>query len=270
MTQLTASLPMYNLSELADRNAAFWKALSEEIDVQRIPALPSQLSFSRPAVPEAIGREVLFSQTCGYPLQTIFRGQYSLLGAPTYDFPGCGAASHRAFIIVRKDSDLKSIEDLRGSRFALNSRHSNSGMNLPRLMLARRGATGRFFGSVVETGSHTESLRRVAAGELDAASIDCVTYGFFNACCPDKVSALRVLDETSQSPAIPFVTSAATPADQADALRSALFRVANDPRHRPVLRGLHIEAITAVDPSSYQYLMDCEREAADRGYPELE
>ena len=96
MTELTASLPMYNLPEMAFRNAAFWKALSEEVSREHVPDVPTELSFSRPAVPEAIGREVLFSQTCGYPLQTIYRGQFALLGVPTYDFPGCGAAHGRA------------------------------------------------------------------------------------------------------------------------------------------------------------------------------
>jgi ABC-type phosphate/phosphonate transport system substrate-binding protein len=269
MTELTASLPMYNLPELSNRHAAFWKALSEEIDRQRIPLLPAELSFSRPAVPEAIGSEVLFSQACGYPLQTIFHGQYALLGVPTYDFPGCGPASHRAFIIVREDSDLKSIENLRGARFALNSRHSNSGMNLPRIMLARRGVTAPFFASVIETGSHMESIRRVAAGDLNAASVDCVTYGFFKDCYPARMSAVRVLDETPSSPAVPFVTSVATSADQVDALRSALLRLTGDPSRSAVLRGLHIETITAAETAIYQQVMDYEREAADRGYPEL-
>jgi ABC-type phosphate/phosphonate transport system substrate-binding protein len=269
MTELTASLPMYNLPETATRNAAFWKALSEEIKAGGLATPPVELSFSRPAVPDAIGKEVLFSQTCGYPLQTRYRGQFALLGVPTYDFPGCGAATHRAFIIVRRDSGYKAVEDLRGSKFALNSRHSNSGMNLPRIMLARRRITAPFFGSVIETGSHTESIRQVAAGNLDAASIDCVTYGFFSECCPDKVSALRVLDESPESPAIPFVTSIATPPDQIETLRSALLRLANDPSRKPVLRGLWIRTITAVDPAVYGRVMAYEREAADLGYPEL-
>jgi ABC-type phosphate/phosphonate transport system substrate-binding protein len=188
---------------------------------------------------------------------------------PTYDFPGCGAATHRAFIVVRKDSDFTTLEDLRGSRFALNSRNSNSGMNLPRIMLARLGIKAPFFGSVTETSSHAESIRQVAAGDLDAASIDCVTYGFFNDCCPEKVSALRVLDSTPESPAIPFVTSIATPAGQVDALRSALLCLADDPSRKAVLRGLSIETITAVESSVYQRVMDYEREAAALGYPEL-
>ena len=81
---------------------------------------------------------------------------------------------------------------------------------------------------------------------VDAASIDCVTYGFFNDCCPEKVSALRVLDSTPEIPAIPFVTSIATPAGQVDALRSALLCLADDPSRKAVLRRLSIETITAV------------------------
>jgi ABC-type phosphate/phosphonate transport system substrate-binding protein len=83
------------------------------------------------------------------------------------------------------------------------------------------------------------------------------------------VSALRVLDSTPESPAIPFVTSIATPAGQVDALRSALLCLADDPSRKAVLRGLSIETITAVESSVYQRVMDYEREAADLGYPEL-
>jgi ABC-type phosphate/phosphonate transport system substrate-binding protein len=269
MTERTASLPMYNLPEMAPQNAAFWKALSKEITSVKFANAPVELALSRPAVPDAIGKEVLFSQACGYPLQTIYRGQFALLAAPTYNFPGCGAATHRAFIIVRRDASYKTVEDLRAARFALNSRHSNSGMNLPRIMLARLGATAPFFGSVVETGSHTESIRRVAAGDLDAASIDCVTYGFFGDYRGEEMSGLRVLAETPDSPAIPFVTSVATPPEQIDALRAALLRMANDPGHKSVLRGLRIETITPVDLADYERIMAYEREAADLGYPVL-
>jgi ABC-type phosphate/phosphonate transport system substrate-binding protein len=269
MTEVTASLPMYNLPEMASQNAAFWRALSEELSAEG-PARPSvALSFDRPSVPDAIGNEVLFSQTCGYPLQTLYRGQFALLGVPTYNLPGCGVATHRAFIIVRRDSRYKTVEDLRASRFALNSRHSNSGMNLPRIVLARLGVTAPFFASLIETGAHAESIRQVAAGDLDAASIDCVTYGFFSDYRPEAVSNLRVLAETPESPAIPFVTSIATPAAQIGALRSALLYVASDPRHKAVLRGLRIKTITLVEPTVYERVMAYEREAAVLGYPAL-
>ena len=251
MTTLTASLPMYNLPEMQQKNAAFWNALATELRHDGWTDLPTELSFSRHPVPERIENNVLFSQTCGYPLQTIYRGQHRMLGVPTYDAPGCRPGTHCAFVLVRKDSPYEKLEDLKGTRFALNSRHSNSGMNLPRLLFARLAGGKPFFGSVVETGSHPNSIARVTSGELDAASIDCLTYVFFQDHRPEVVDALRVLAETPESPAIPFVTSIATPADKAARIQAALFRIAGDPAYRPVLEGLRLRAFATPDPARF-------------------
>lgn len=269
MTMPTASLPMYNLPEMAGRNAAFWDALAQELRQAGLSDPPKELLFSRPAVPDAIGSEVLFSQTCGYPLQTIYGGQFQLLGVPTYDAPGCGFATHRAFILVREDSRFRELADLRGATFALNSLHSNSGMNLPRLLLARIAGGRPFFGAVVETGTHPASIERVVSGELDAASIDCLTYVFLQDHRPEAVASLRVLTETPESPAIPFVTAAATPPETVAILREALLRLAQDQARRPVLDALRIRTITPADPAAYARLLVYEREAAELGYPTL-
>ncbi len=267
--QLTASLPMYNLPEMAERNSAFWHALEGELRRDGAWDVAATLAPRRPPVPGEIGPDVLFSQTCGYPLQTIYRGQHQLLGVPTYDAPGCGDATHRAFVIVRDESWFERPEDLRGATFALNSLHSNSGMNLPRLLFARLAGGKPFFGAVVETGSHPASIARVTAGELDAASVDCLTYVFLQDHRPEVVANLRVLAWTPASPAIPFVTSAATPADRVAALRAALLRLGSDPAHRDLRAALRIRTITPADPDAYARLLDYEREAASLGYPEL-
>jgi ABC-type phosphate/phosphonate transport system substrate-binding protein len=269
MTMLTASLPMYNLPEMRPRNSAFWDALAAELRRDGRADIPTGLTFARHPVPDRIEDEVLFSQTCGYPLQTIYRGQFRMLGVPTYDAPGCREGTHCAFILVRKDSAFEKPEDLKGATFALNSRHSNSGMNLPRLLFARLAGGKPFFGSVVETGTHPNSIARVASGELDAASIDCLTYVFFRDHRPEVVETLRVLAETPESPAIPFITSIATPAEDAARLQAALFRLAADPAHRPVLEGLRLRNISTPDPAAYAGLLDYERKAAELGYPEL-
>src|SRR5262245_34623080 len=207
MSPLTASLPMYNLPEMRSANAAFWKALSDELMAEGFAGLPEELVFSRPPVPDAIGATTVFSQTCGYPLLNIFRGQYQMLGIPTYDAPGCGEGTHCAFILVRKDSPFRSLEDLRGATFALNSRHSNSGMNLPRLLLARLAAGKPYFGKVVgETGGHLASMRLMEEGGADCASIDCLTYVFLQDHRPAFADGFRVVAETPASPAIPFIT----------------------------------------------------------------
>lgn len=269
MTTPTASLPMYNLPEMHRRNAAFWGALAEELRRDGRTDLPAALSVAGPSVPERIESDVLFTQACGYPLETIYRGQCRMLGVPTYDAPGCRGGTHRAFLVVRKDSDVETPADLKGATFAVNSRESNTGMNLPRLLFARLAGGKPFFRSVVQTDAHASSIARVASGELDAASIDCVTYAFFQDHRPEAIATLRILAETPESPTIPFVTSIATPADEAARLQAALFRLFADPARRPVLEGLRLRAISKPDPAAYAGLLDYERTAVALGYPEL-
>lgn len=98
MTQVDVSFPMYNLPEMAPAYQALWDALVDELQKEGVTGLPTALNFRRPPVPDTIGPEVFFSQTCGYPLQTIFSGQYELLGVPTYDAPARQAPDprHRA------------------------------------------------------------------------------------------------------------------------------------------------------------------------------
>jgi ABC-type phosphate/phosphonate transport system substrate-binding protein len=269
MTQLDVSFPMYNLPEMASAYQVLWDALVDEMEKEGVTGLPPALNFRRPPVPDAIGPEVFFSQTCGYPLQTIFRGQYELLGVPTYDAPGCVGATHCAFVLVREDSHFRKLEDLRGGVFAVNSWHSNSGMNLPRALLARYAGGKPFFRSVIETGGHPPSMERVVAGEADAASIDCVTFAFFQDYRPSAVASLRILAETPPSPAIPFVTSRKTAPNHVATLRRSLVRVASDPLRRETLAKLRIRNIGPADPAAYPRILDYERDAARLGYPEL-
>src|SRR5207245_8374911 len=89
----TAILPMYNLPEMRQVNTEFWAALRGLLADAGL-AVPEVLVFERPPVPERIGGDVLFSQTCGYPLETIFRGQAIRLGPPCYDDEGCDGPNH--------------------------------------------------------------------------------------------------------------------------------------------------------------------------------
>jgi hypothetical protein len=42
------------------------------------------------------------TQTCGYPLETVFKGQAVQLGAPVYDVSGCaGATPARSLLFGR-------------------------------------------------------------------------------------------------------------------------------------------------------------------------
>jgi ABC-type phosphate/phosphonate transport system substrate-binding protein len=267
------SLPMYNFPEMRAENARFWQALRGLLLEAGLEDVPEPLIFERGPVPDRLESTLLFSQTCGYPLETVFKGQAIRLGAPLYDMPGCDTApgwpTHRAFFLVRQDSPAQSLADLKGSVFLLNSLVSNSGMNLPRRALAEIAGGKPFFRQVIETGGHPASLDRLIRGEGDVASIDCVTYAFWRHYRPEAAMHVRILAETPMSPAIPFVTSVATPPAIVDIMRATLCTLGREPRYAAARAGLKIAGIADVPDAAYAGLLDYEREAAALGYPEL-
>jgi ABC-type phosphate/phosphonate transport system substrate-binding protein len=266
---LTASLPMYNLPEMRAVNARFWEALRGLLLEAGLRDLPGSLTFDRSPVPESIGPEVLFSQTCGYPLETIFAGQAIRLGTPCYAVPGCDGPTHCGLFIVPAGSPARDLADLRGSVFLFNNRHSNSGMNLPRRALAEIADGRPFFAKVIETGSHPGNLDRIARVEADATAVDNVTYAFWSHHRPEVAGRVRVLASTPPSPAIPFVTSVATPPETVQILRQALRDLVHDVRHEAVRAGLLLTGIVDLPDTAYRALLDYEHEARDLGYPVL-
>ena len=263
--RLSASLPMYVFPALAAAHAAFWTALRREAAT---PDLPAVLDLTRP-VPDAIGREMVFTQVCGFPLYRRFRGQGVVLGTPCYGLEGCEGATHRAAFLVRADDGAADLTALRGRVFGCNSIDSNSGMNLPRLSLARLAGGAPFFSRVVWTGGHLASLRLLAEGGIDLCSVDCVTWGLAVRHMPELAGAVRVLAWTAPSPCLPFVTSMATPADDVMRLRRALRAVFADASLQPVLAALSLVGLAEPDEESYRLLDGYEQEAAQLGYTDL-
>jgi hypothetical protein len=168
-----------------------------------------------------------------------------------------------------RHSPARSLADLKGGVFLLNSPVSNSGMNLPRRALAEIAGGKPFFREVIETGGHPGEPRPPAARR--------------GRCRVDRLRDLRVLAplpprggravphlaETPPSPAIPFVTSVATPPPPSISCARRCARIGGEPRYAAVRAGLMIAGIEDVPDAAYRGLLDYEREAAELGYPQL-
>jgi ABC-type phosphate/phosphonate transport system substrate-binding protein len=265
----TASLPMYALPEMEAANSAFLAALQRRLRAKGIDTAGIRFDSNHGAVPDSIGPEILFTQVCGYPLFKHYRDQYLMLAVPHYAMPGCAGSSHRAFFMVRADDPAEHLEDLRGGIFGCNSQLSNSGMNLPRLSLARIAGGKPFFSSVVMTGAHVASLERLDERSIDICSIDNVTWGFFKKFHPSTAERYRILDETVSSPSLPFVTSVNTTESDAVALAEVLYEIMNDPQIARVREALELIGLSVPDVAAYERLADYEREAAELGFPEI-
>ena len=89
-----------------------------------------------------------------------------------------GKTTFTARVYVRKDSGIKTLEDLRGKTMAFVDPASSSGYIYPMVMLIQRGLVKNrdpktFFREVVFAGSHDASMRALLNGHVDAiASFD--------------------------------------------------------------------------------------------------
>jgi ABC-type phosphate/phosphonate transport system substrate-binding protein len=243
---------MYDLPQLRTANEAFLTAFSTLLREEDVD--PGGTTIT---------------QICGYPLQTVYRGQFTLLGIPCYGVPGCDGPAHRAFIVVSSASTTIRVEDLRGRDFAVNSLDSNTGMNLPRHFLAKFAEGKRFFNRVIVTGSHRASMEAVVSGRADAAAIDCVTFGLYAEYEPTAIDGLCILAQTSASPSIPFVTSRKTGKTTVRALRRALRNFSDRADFAPLRHALRIKRIEPAREADYDVLLDYCAEAAALGYPRL-
>jgi len=268
MTQ-AASLPMYVLPEMEGANSVFLAALQRRLRAKGIDTTGIRSKSSRDAVPDGIEPGIIFTQICGYPLFKHYRDQYRMLATPHYAMPGCVGSNHRAFFMVRADDPAGRLEDLRGRIFGCNSLLSNSGMNLPRLSLARVAGGRPFFSSVVMTGAHVTSLERLDERSIDICSIDNVTWGFFKKFRPVAAERYRILDESVSSPSLPFVTSVNTTASDAVALAEALYEFMNDPQVAHIRGALELTGLSGPDVAAYERLAEYEREAAELCFPEI-
>jgi ABC-type phosphate/phosphonate transport system substrate-binding protein len=260
---------MYNLPEMRADNVAFWQAIRIEAGRLGVAGLPETLDYARKPVPERIEDEAIFTQVCGWPLQTIYAGQATVLGVPVYAAAHCDGPTHAGVFVVRRDGSFHSVADLRGCAFVFNSVHSNSGMNLPRRVIAELADGGAFFGSISETHSQPANLERVARGEADATCVDCVTYAFFARHRPALADRLRVLAVTPSTPAIPFVTAAATDTETKVVLAEALRRVATVAEWAHVRSGMMLLDIRPPNEADYQVPCRYAAEAAALSYPVL-
>ena len=265
----SASLPMYNLPEMAHANAEFWRVVRERLVGHGLTAGSCELDLKPRADSHRMGANVIFTQTCGYPLVKDLRGQASILATPCYAMAGCEGPYHRAFFVVRADERAMRLDDLRGRVFGCNSLRSNTGMNLPRLSLARIANRRRYFSEVVITGGHVQSLEQLVSGYIDVCSVDCVTWGFLERFRPGLTAQGRILAETDQSPCLPFVTSAATSSDDRAALRQTLDEVLVDPHYTHMRSSLALNDVAHLEEAVYEKLLEYEQQASALGYPEI-
>jgi ABC-type phosphate/phosphonate transport system substrate-binding protein len=260
---------MYDLPEVRWATDALWTAIARELDRSGVPGVPMGLMREGSPADHWSSDDLLFSQSCGFPVMHDFADVLQIVATPTYRAPGCGRGTYASVVLVADTSPAASLADLRGTVCAMNDRSSHSGMNVFRAMVAPLATEGRFFARVVVTGSHLGSIDHVRAGDADVASIDAVTYALLSRHRPSAVAGTRVLAISPPAPALPYVTRARADSDLVTRIRHALGVAMHDPELASARDALLLEGIVVDDGAAYAEIVRMAESARALGYPDL-
>ena len=154
-------------------------------------------------------------------------------------------------VIVHRDSPFSSFLDLRGRSWAYNEPLSHSGYGITRYHLVELGETHGFFGTVIEAGFHEESMRMVAAGEVDASAIDSQVLAVALRDDSSLARSLRIIDALGPSTIQPVAVSKRVPLDLRRRILSVLVSLHEDRDVRERLSLGLVKRFVPVGPSSY-------------------
>lgn len=127
-------------------------------------------------------------------------------------------------IWVAKDSDIQSIEDLRGRSLALGSVGSTSGDVLPRFALRQAGLADADL-QMDYTGGHPEALLALKNGVVDAAQINSQTLGTAESEGTFDRTGFRQIWESEPIPNDPITVRGDMDQEFKDAVKEALLNL---------------------------------------------
>lgn len=142
-----------------------------------------------------------------------------------------GVPYYRSAIIVRSDSPLKGIRELRGRTMAFGSPHSTSGNLIPRYLLWDNGIGLRDLKSFTNLQHHDAVAKAILKGQFDAGAVKDVVAEKY------KTHGLRILAWSAPIPAVPLVVRNDAPADVVKALTTALLKLdRKNPAHLKMMQ----------------------------------
>jgi phosphonate transport system substrate-binding protein len=166
-----------------------------------------------------------------------------------------GKASFTSRIYVRKDSGIKTVEELRGKTIAFVDPASSSGYIYPMVLLIKRGLVKNrdpktFFKDVVFSGAHDASMRALLNGHVDAiASFDMAREQYLKD--PAERERLTFVAETESIPEAGIAARDGLDPALFARVRAALLQI-KAPAHAALLKRLYdIDGFEAAEDREY-------------------
>ena len=235
-------LPIVSSERLVRRFAPLVDYLSQTLDIPiRMETAPDFRKFVHRTRDEK-RYDILFTAPHLYYLAHKNSGYRALVRV---DRPGM-----KAVVVTRADSQIKSIQDLRGRRLATTDPLALATV-LARSLLLDSGIDPDRDLTLVATPSHNASLLSSYRGTTDASVL---IFPLYRRARADIRDSMKIIAETDDAPHMPLAVAPWINADLATRLRSTLLEMKTSPAGRTLLRHLDWPGFTAVEAHDYDAL----------------
>jgi ABC-type phosphate/phosphonate transport system substrate-binding protein len=216
---------------------------------------PQQLSWDVDLHGSWRRSDLLLGQTCGWPLVSQLGDSVEVVGVFDATVPEAHDGTYRSVLV---SCSVPLAEQLAGPRLrvAVNNDDSLSGYVSLRTVFAEHG---RHLEVASFTGAHLASVRALAEGDADLASVDAVSWALIGEAHPSMVSGLHVIGHGPRVPCLPLITAAHQVGPDGrpvvDHLREALSAACAEDDAAPLLDALHARGFRARTNDDYQPLL---------------
>ena len=208
---------------------------------------------------------------CGLPyVQLEAENSIGLLAAPimTYEIYE-SKPIYYSYIIVNKKSNLENFEDLRGKTFVYNDELSNSGYNMPRAKLIKMNETKGFFGKILKSGTHEESIRMVSEGKADVSAVDSLVLDHARLVGANYSKNVKIIEKLGPSAIPPVVYSKKLTPDIIANFQDVLVNMSKDEKGKEILKKIKLKEFTVIDDSNYDVIRKMEILAKEADFLEI-
>jgi ABC-type phosphate/phosphonate transport system substrate-binding protein len=208
---------MYPFEHLSEAQERLWSAVRSRLD-DAPDALDHDVelhaAWRRP--------DLLMAQTCGWPLVRDLGDVVEVIGAFDVVAPFATGGRYRSVIVASKPPGIDEWKADPATVVAQNSPDSLSGW------ISLQSVWGGVPAKVLRTGSHVESVRAVARGDAQLASIDALSFEFVAEIEPATAGRVHIVGHGPLVPSLPLVMAKGL-AERRDDLRAAIHAAVTDP-----------------------------------------
>ncbi len=193
-------------------------------------------------------QKVDFAWICDYPYIMLKKDVRLISVAINGSSP-----TYRSYLIVpARDSQTRSISDLKDRVFAYADPYSNTGYLVPRYQIKRQGGDpATFFKRTFFTWSHRKAIDAVAAGLAQGAAVDSFVWDSLAKVRPDITGKTRIAWQSEDYGFPPIVAQNQVSGTDFKRMQTVLLGMTTEPEGQALLARLNLNGFIAGSPKLY-------------------